>query len=272
MMKFWPTTPTEPLTPKADSSRDAQDSFFNFNSTTTTTTTTTSTGTSTSTSTSECTGHQTPPSYHHHLLFTPALYSSSGPSASSRGSADHTPTSPLTPGGFNFASALPTTQLSLHAHEFNMRAPPLKNPPDTTQDTTSHPTTSSSTRSPTPPAAKGQIHVKLISARGLSVRSIHARPYVVVQFEQNEFVSREPTGESVKDSASATPSSATVSRTSSSNALSALGAIAAKRGLGGTGNSPPSSSPSLTKTSPAPQTLFGPNSAHNPVWKHEVSL
>jgi serine/threonine protein kinase SCH9 len=264
MIKFWPTTPTEPLTPKADSSRDAQDSFFSSTATVNTTGGTTSTGT----------GHQTPPSYHHHLLFTPALYSSSASPTCSRGSADHTPTSPLTPGGFNFASAHPTTQLSLHAHEFNMRPPPLKNPPDTTTDSASSSTrssTSSSTRTPTPPAAKGQIHVKLISARGLSVRSIHARPYVVVQFEQNEFVSREPTGESVKDPASGT-STANVSRNSSSNALSALGAIAAKRRLGGTDNSPPTSTPSPAKTSPVPQTLFGPNSAHNPVWKHEVSL
>ena len=47
--------------------------------------------------------------------------------------------------------------------------------------------------------SRGQIHVKLISARGLNVRSVKARPYVVVQFEQNEFVSRDPTEETDKE-------------------------------------------------------------------------
>lgn len=41
-------------------------------------------------------------------------------------------------------------------------------------------------------ALKGKLTVKLISARHLSAPSPAARPYVVVSFDQNEFVSREP--------------------------------------------------------------------------------
>ncbi|KAG1761159.1 hypothetical protein EDD22DRAFT_986577, partial [Suillus occidentalis] len=43
--------------------------------------------------------------------------------------------------------------------------------------------------------SKGQIHVMLISVRGLNVTFVRSRPYVIVQFKQNEFVSREPTDE-----------------------------------------------------------------------------
>ncbi|GAA6060492.1 hypothetical protein JCM10212_007123 [Sporobolomyces blumeae] len=41
-------------------------------------------------------------------------------------------------------------------------------------------------------APRGKLLVKLISARHLSPPSIHSRPYVVVTFDNNEFVSREP--------------------------------------------------------------------------------
>lgn len=41
-------------------------------------------------------------------------------------------------------------------------------------------------------APRGKLLVKLISARHLSPPSIQSRPYVVVTFDQNEFVSREP--------------------------------------------------------------------------------
>ncbi|GAA5882505.1 hypothetical protein JCM16303_001767 [Sporobolomyces ruberrimus] len=41
-------------------------------------------------------------------------------------------------------------------------------------------------------APRGKLLVKLISARHLSPPSVHSRPYVVVTFDQNEFVSREP--------------------------------------------------------------------------------
>lgn len=119
-------------------------------------------------------------------------------------------------------------------------------------------------------SSKGQIHVKLISARGLSVTSVHARPYVVVQFEQNEFVSRDPTDEmdkEVKGTATA------LSRTSSSNAV-ATNTIGAQRSAKSSiSSSPTSSAPSALSNHPsATQSLFGRLSAHNPVWKHEVSF
>ncbi|GAA6028306.1 hypothetical protein JCM8097_006967 [Rhodosporidiobolus ruineniae] len=41
-------------------------------------------------------------------------------------------------------------------------------------------------------APRGKLLVKLIQARGLSAPSVASRPYVVVTFDNNEFVSREP--------------------------------------------------------------------------------
>ncbi|KZT12553.1 serine/threonine protein kinase [Laetiporus sulphureus 93-53] len=118
--------------------------------------------------------------------------------------------------------------------------------------------------------SQGQIHVKLIEARGLNVRSSQSRPYVVVQFEQNEFVSREPTDEM----ASEVKGVPTVSRTSSSTAISALGALAGRSSSahGGTAGSPTSHNGAL-KPSGVANGLFGSRiSAQNPVWKHEVTF
>ncbi|PPQ68862.1 hypothetical protein CVT26_001696, partial [Gymnopilus dilepis] len=121
------------------------------------------------------------------------------------GAADLTPLG--TPA---IASAQPTTHVSLHAPVFKMQQPPpAKLRP----------------ASPHTPTSKGQIHVKLIQARALNVPSVHARPYVVVQFEQNEFVSRDPIPESDKE-VKGTP--IVLSRQTSSNAVSALGAIGSK--------------------------------------------
>lgn len=119
------------------------------------------------------------PASAHHPLLTPTRLSVANP-------FDLTPGSPTSAPAARsaFAAALPTTGLTLHAPDFNMQR--------------SKPTTPS----PPPPltASRGQIHVKLIQARGLNVHSSSARPYVVVQFEQNEFVSRDPTDESDKES------------------------------------------------------------------------
>ncbi|KAF5369864.1 hypothetical protein D9758_001272 [Tetrapyrgos nigripes] len=159
---------------------------------------------------------------------------------------DHTPG---TPG--SFAASIPTTSLSLHAPDFNIKMPP-------------------SPRRPEPSStSRGQIHVKLIQARGLNVRATSARPYVVVQFEQNEFVSRDPTDESDKE-VKGLPTK------NSSSALSALGAIESKvaaldptrKSKGGSNGSSPSSSLGSSKGGG----LFSRLSAHNPVWKHEVTF
>ncbi|KAF8897307.1 kinase-like domain-containing protein [Infundibulicybe gibba] len=154
---------------------------------------------------------------------------------------------------------------------------------------------SSNGSAPQANSSKGQIHVKLIQARGLNVRAMHARPYVVVQFEQNEFVSRDPTDETDKE---VKGTATNLSRNGSSNAVSALGAIgskaaaaidaATKRSRGSPNTSPASSISSgksgappppppppfllRTNSNGAPPSLFGRINAHNPVWKHEVSF
>jgi hypothetical protein len=220
-------------------------------------------------------------SIHHHLLGT-------ANSSSNAANADLTPPGPITPPSGAFAARIPTTQISLHAPDFSMRnTKKSTNLSDSMESKSNTPSSSSpstrtssiastSTASPhSTGTSKGQIHVKLISARGLNVTSVRSRPYVVVQFEQNEFVSRDPTDEmdkEVKGTATA------LSRASSSIALSALSSIGVPRppGKASAGNSPSSS---LSCNQPSPinlpsttQGLFGRLSAHNPVWKHEVSL
>jgi hypothetical protein len=101
----------------------------------------------------------------------------------------------------------------------------------------------------------------------------------VVQFEQSEFISRDPIAESDKE---VKGTATNLSRNASSVALSALGAIGSKDSALRAKQSrvSPSSSIASTKhpsTPPVATTstvasLFGRLSAHNPVWKHEVSL
>ncbi|KAJ6599300.1 putative serine/threonine protein kinase [Mycena vulgaris] len=121
-----------------------------------------------------------------------------------------------------------------------------------------HPTPQTSAPSQAPThgpgsSSKGQIHVKLIQARGLHVRP-SARPYVVVQFEQNEFVSRDPTGEADKE-VKGTPTTLASSNChhQEHKFLPCLVRPSASALSNGNG-------------------LFGRISAHNPVWKHEVSF
>jgi len=165
--------------------------------------------------------------------------------------------------------ASPTT--TFHAPVFNIMEPPKpksKPPPAQT--------------SPKPQASgpsKGQIHVKLIQGRGLNVPSLQARPYVVVQFEQNEFVSRDPTDEADKEVKGV---ATTLSRNSSSTALATLNAIGNKGptdkrngSLTPNGRIPNLQPPTQTKSllSKTNGVLGSASrSAHNPVWKHEVSL
>jgi len=187
-------------------------------------------------------------------------------------------TSPLgTPTLTGLAAAQPTTHLSLHAPDFNfkMQQPPRKILPN--KPSASSPSPALHTSTPQVTSSKGQIHVKLIQARGLNVHSTAARPYVVVQFEQNEFVSRDPTAETDKE-VKGTPTNS--SRTNSSNAVSALGAIGnkaptldtTKRNKSSTNTSPASSVSSNKSVAALSNGLFGRLFANNPVWKHEVSL
>jgi len=229
-------------------------------------------------------GQRTPmaSSIQHHLL--------GSPSVSRPAQADVALLGPLTPPSGDFAAAISIPQISLHAPDPPMRntkkssqlSNTMENKPKTPSSSTASTTRTSSTASTSGPSSqssgppvssKGQIHVKLISARGLSVTSVHARPYVVVQFEQNEFVSRDPTDEmdkEVKGTATA------LSRTSSSNAV-ATNSIGAQRSAKSSISSSPTSSalsppPASSNPPSATQSLFGRLSAHNPVWKHEVSL
>ncbi|EIN10280.1 Pkinase-domain-containing protein [Punctularia strigosozonata HHB-11173 SS5] len=148
-------------------------------------------------------------------------------------------------------------------------------------------------------SSRGQIHVKVLSARGLNVQSPRARPYVVVQFEQNEFISRDPIEETEKEIKGTAVPTGTVSRVGSATALSALAAINSKsHGLamksaaasgkkdkdkdGGAGSAPSSAGTGTSsRTSSGSSTAsrrsglemsLGRMPAHNPVWKHEVSF
>ncbi|PIL37051.1 transporter [Ganoderma sinense ZZ0214-1] len=235
---------------------------------------------------------QPPPPYHHSLLSTPhhlLTPTLSGGLAQPVVNGPEPPSQlgPLTPSAMPLPSALPTTGLSLHAPVFNMQQPPSSKRQNTKQpgsagsssssgssvpatNGTSTPassaTSASSSMHPSAPS-KGQIHVKLIQARSLNVRSSTSRPYLVVQFEQNEFVSRDPTDETDKE---------VKGIATNLSALSALGAI----------NSKASSKQGSARSSalPTPSSSFGSGksqlqgtfgsriSAHNPVWKHEVSF
>ena len=218
------------------------------------------------------------------------------PSPSVNGSKA-TPVGPLSPPSvtsMNLTTTVLPTTLTLHAPDFDMHPPPVnrsshsRSPPPTILPPSPSRLPILSQQSQTPASSgssKGQIHVKLISARGLNVPSIDSRPYVVVVFENNEFVSRDPTDESDKE-VRGVPIN--LSRTSSSVAISALGAIGPKavaqeaalrtrrqsRVSNSSSNSTKSSLsvPGVSGSRTPSNGLFGRVSAHNPVWKHEVSL
>ncbi len=216
-----------------------------------------------------------------------------------------TPGFPQTPGGTLHhrllhpdssslrGAANPTTQLSLEPAQINMKPPPLGRNGTamavptlgTTTPTTMAPATlatgasppsmeASAARaegSPPPPVAhagqsRGQIHVKVIQARGLSVRSIQSKPYVVAQFENNEFISRDPIPDNEKE-VKGTPQP--LSRNNSSTALATLANVA------GSGLSRAFEKARLPPIGLADKQLnpwHTMMSPHNPQWKHEVSL
>lgn len=234
-------------------------------------------------------------SFHHHHLLSPTASSFTlGPPTPRASNFTPNTISPLpSPGGYfpGAVASQPTTGLSLHAPDFkNMQLPDKRKKQATAASslsTSSSPKSSISSSSSQPSSAssgqssKGLIHVKLIQARGLNVASTLSRPYVVVQFEQNEFVSRNNTDESEKEI-----KGTAIPRVPSSSALSALGAIGSKDAALRTKNSPntsPASSVSSGKSvhppasqpvPPTPGALLGQGrlSAHNPVWKHQASF
>lgn len=216
--------------------------------------------------------------HHHHLLHLAPHIAEPGPAK------PKTPTLPTVPS----AIGLPTTQLSLEAPEFKMKPPPLsRNATLTAVPTVSSPAppavsaqnATANSVSTTPPngqvngsgQSRGQLHVKVIQARGLNVKSLSSRPYVVVQFEHNEFVSRDPISDKEKE-VKGVPQP--LSRNNSSSALTSLAASGiarafdlAARGRSGTATPVPSDAKA------AGGLLFGSSmQPHNPTWKHEVSL
>lgn len=197
--------------------------------------------------------------------------------------------SPASPGG---AQALPPSLSlqppSFHAPPaFNMSLPPTKKSQNSTtkptaesrpplfRQTTAVPVKDNNSQATAVGPSKGQIHVKLIAARNLNVRSLTARPYVVVVFENNEFVSRDPTGDDAKELKGVATN---LSRTSSSNAISALGKAQAQDAARRNASPAPSgASVSSHRSSGSSGSSNGLQlgarmSSTNPVWKHEVSL
>lgn len=352
MLKLWPSNPAidAQLTPRAGPNGQERRNPFDIPPASPTGSARTSQG--------AASPLFSPSTFQHHHLLSPGA--SLGPGTNGLTVVSPGPSTPTA--GIASTAALP--HLSLHAPEFNMRAPPpSKRPPATPKTETATATAStngatnavttapataptngatpdllnddnvsvassasnsaastvapaSSTAPPPPtPVARGQIHVKLIQARGLSIKSPHARPYVVVQFEQNDFVSRDPIAESDKEAkgtatarghqpqgsisnvAATTTTHKHQPNGSVSSAVSALDALtikddARKQKLTSANTSPASSvssgkstmssgqsgaaTPAVTAdTSSAgsgPASYFGRLSAHNPVWKHEVSL
>ncbi|KIY49586.1 putative serine/threonine protein kinase [Fistulina hepatica ATCC 64428] len=133
--------------------------------------------------------------------------------------------------------------------------------------------------SPSAATMMGQIHVKLIEARALNVSSSSSRPYVVVQFEHNEFISRDPIDETDKQ-VNSIPALAAPGTTTTTAAVSALGkALEAANGHRSASSPNISSLVSSTKRSSSDSSngsknggLFSRPSSHNPVWKHGVSF
>ncbi|KAH9077277.1 Pkinase-domain-containing protein, partial [Lactarius deliciosus] len=198
------------------------------------------------------------------------------------------PLSPPSVTSMNSTTTAHPSALTLHAPDFTMQTPPVDR--------------SSRSRSPSPPTllsspsrllqsqpsqtpasfriSKGQIHVKLVSARGLNVPSLDSRPYVVVVFENNEFVGRDPTDEGDEE----VKGIATNLSHTSSIAISTLGAIGSKAvaqeaALRTRRQSPVSSSSTSSLSVPAvsgPRTpltgLLRRVSTQDPVWMHEVSF
>ncbi|KAG8924212.1 hypothetical protein FRC01_011801 [Tulasnella sp. 417] len=228
---------------------------------------------------------------HHHLHLPQQPLDSSGHSRATG--------QPLTTAAS--ATTIPTTPSSLQfsSSQFKMKPPPLSrnatatavptvastNTTATAQSTTAASTSTTedgvqqfgtngqTNGGPGAGQSRGQLHVKLIQARGLNVKSIHSRPYVVVQFENNEFVSRDPISDKEKEvKGVAQP----LSRNNSSSALTSLAASGIARAFEAASRAtgrlpPPPPSPGLEK--PAGGLLFGSTmSPHNPTWKHEVTF
>ncbi|CAE7220281.1 unnamed protein product [Rhizoctonia solani] len=180
------------------------------------------------------------PTVTHHLLKTDGVHD----------------TTPLATPTIGQPAAPATTQLSLNPPEFTLKsAPPLRRNHSHTPSIKEKEPQAGATSS------RGQLHVKLIAARGLNVTSSRARPYVVVQFEQSEFISRDPIAES---DAPVRGVPAALSRVSSAVNVTATKESGLARTIAA--NTPGSSVSSGSSNG------LGSTPSHNPVWKHEVAF
>ncbi|GAB1524960.1 Serine/threonine-protein kinase [Rhizoctonia solani] len=171
-------------------------------------------------------------------------------------------TTPLATPSLGLPAAAPTTQLSLNPPEFKLKsAPPLR------RNHSHTPSIKEKDAQAAGASSRGQLHVKLIAARGLNVSSARARPYVVVQFEQSEFVSRDPIAES---DAPVRGVPAVLSRVNSAVNVTAAAAAAAAAGSGLARVL--AANTSASSVASGSSNGLGTMSTHNPVWKHEVAL
>lgn len=128
-------------------------------------------------------------------------------------------------------------------------------------------------------APRGLLNVKLISARGLAVSnasSADPQPYVVIQFEQNEFVSRPPHPVSSPASVPFTTSTAQpvtpgITRTTSGLGIGTISRAFAEAVGRGKGKREEIATPRAEEPKNGGSWLGRPGPG-DPIWKEEVSL
>ncbi|KAH8999212.1 serine/threonine protein kinase [Lactarius akahatsu] len=175
----------------------------------------------------------------------------------------------------NLITTAHPTALPLHAPPVNRSSHSCSPSPPTLLTSPSRLLQSQPSQTPASfSTSKGQIYVRLISARGLNVSSLDSRPYVVVVFENNEFGGRDPTDEGDEEiKGIATNLSHTFSIAVSAPGTIGSKAVAQEASLRTRCQSPVSSSSSNSATSPlSVPGLLRRISAQDPVWKHEVSF
>ena len=147
-------------------------------------------------------------------------------------------------------SSTPAVQFSAHSHslavpDFTMQLPPAKAKAEGTP-------AASGTRNTSAP--RGYLTVKVVAGRNLVTSSAASRPYVVVSFEQNEFIGREPIDERAVPEAKGKPVPASEADPSGSRAR-ARTVTPADPGA-----------PILGSTAP------GGGYVLHPAWRHEVTF
>jgi hypothetical protein len=129
--------------------------------------------------------------------------------------------------------------------------------------------------------ARGTLNVKLISARGLAVShatDANPQPYVVMTFEQNEFVSRPPHANSSLSSVPFTQAQPTpvtpgnLTRSTSGLAVSTITRAFAEAVRGKKKDAEASGAQTPRAEEPSGGGWLGKPGPGDPVWKEEVSL